>query len=48
MIPPSQIKYHIINIITITLMTQLTIVKSSLLIHKGFTFNGETTQMALI
>ena len=47
-IPPPQIKYLIINIITITLMTQLTIVKSSLLTHKGFTFNGETPQMALI
>ena len=29
-------------------MTQLTIVKSSLLTHKGFTFNGETPQVALI
>ena len=29
-------------------MPQLTIVKSSLLIHKGFTFNGETPQIALI
>ena len=47
-IPPPQIKYLIINIISITLMTQLTIVKSTLLNHKGFTFNGETPQMALI
>ena len=29
-------------------MTQLTLVKSSLLTHKGFTFNGETPQMTLI
>ena len=29
-------------------MTQLTIAKSSLLTHKDFTFNGETSQMALI
>ena len=29
-------------------MTQLAIVKSLLLTHKGFTFNGETPQMALI
>ena len=43
-----QIKYLIINIINITLMTQLTIVKSSLLTHESFTFNGETPQMALI
>ena len=48
MIPPPQIKYLIINIIIITLITQLTIVKSSLLTHKGFTFSGETPQMALI
>ena len=36
MIPPLQKKNFIINIISITLMTQLTIV------NKGFTFNGET------
>ena len=47
-IPPLKIKYLIINIILITLMTQLTIVKSSLLTHKGFTFNGETPRMTLI
>ena len=41
-------KVFIINIITITLMTQLTVVKSSLLTHKDFTFNGETPQMALV
>ena len=29
-------------------MTQLTIFKSSLLTHKGFTFKGETPQMTLI
>ena len=29
-------------------MTQLMLVKSSLLTHKGLTFNGETPQMALI
>ena len=29
-------------------MTQLTIVKSSLLIHKDFTFDDKTPQMALI
>ena len=29
-------------------MTQLTIVKSTLLTHKGFTFNSETPQMALV
>ena len=29
-------------------MTQLTLVKSSLFTHKGFTFTGETPQMALI
>ena len=28
-------------------MTQLTIIDSSLLTHKGFIFNGETPQMAL-
>ena len=43
-----EIKYLIINIISITLMTQLKIVKSSLLTYKGFTFNGKTPQMALI
>ena len=48
MIPPLKIKYHIINIISITLMTQVTIVKSSPLTHKGFTFNGEIPQMTLI
>ena len=48
MIPPPQIKYLIINIINITLMTQLSVVKSSLLTHKGFTFDGKTPQMALI
>ena len=47
-IPVPQIKYLIINIFNSTLMTQLTIVKSSLLTHKGFTFNGETPQMPLI
>ena len=29
-------------------MTQLTVVKSSLLTHIGFTFNGETPQITLI
>ena len=43
-----QNKYLLINIISITLIIQLTIVKSSLLTHKGFNFNGETPQMALI
>ena len=47
-IPPPQIEYLIINIISITLITQLIIVKSSLLTHKGFPFNGKTPQMALI